>query len=79
MVMGIGCCNPSTVCEFILSLLQDWMKLATHLGYSKIDIDGIISTAGVNNVSKQIQLFLRIWWIPDCGEDKTLTMLKEGM
>ena len=37
-----------------------------------------IATAGGANLRHQIQMFLRVWWMPDCGKD-TQALLNEGM
>ena len=72
------CCNPPQVGELIYLLQQNWTRLASHLGYSKTEIDDIIRAAG-STIHKQIQLFLRVWWMPYCGEDRTQPILRQGI
>ena len=37
-----------------------------------------IATAGGGDLRHQIQMFLRVWWMPDCGKD-TQALLNQGM
>ena len=74
----VGLSNPPEVYQFVLNLQVQWRSLATHLGYTEREI-GSILRAGGNDYRMQIRLFLRVWWMPDCGEGKTVTILQRGM
>ena len=73
-----GCCNPLEVYKALFQLQHNWTRLANHFGYSQTEIDDIMR-AGENDTRNQIQLFLRVWWMPDCGKDKTRVFLQRGM
>ena len=74
----VGLSNPREVYQFVLNLQAQWRSLATHLGYTEQEI-GCILRAGGNDYRMQIRLFLRVWWMPDCGEGKTVNILQRGM
>ena len=73
----VGLSNPPEVYQFLLNLKAQWRSLATHLGYTEREIDSILRVGG-NDYGMQIQLFLRVWWMPDCGEGKTVNILQRG-
>ena len=64
------------VYKFLFHLKHNWTRLAIHLGYSDTEIECIVK-AEENDIHNQIQLFLRVWWMPDCGE-KTHVFLQQG-
>jgi ankyrin repeat protein len=74
LLLPYCCCNPLEVYKLLLHLQHNWTKLANHFGYSQNEIDDI--GAGGNDIPNQIQLFLRVWWMPDCGENKTCAFLQ---
>ena len=47
------------------------------MGYSETEIQDI-ARAGRTDMCKQVQLFMRVWWMPCLGEDKTNTALQQG-
>ena len=59
-------------------LKQHWEKLAAYLGYTELEIDFIARTGG-SNVYREIQMFMRTWWMPDCGKEKTQAILSQGV
>ena len=59
-------------------LKQHWEKLAAYLGYTELEIDFIARTGG-SNVYHEIQMFMRTWWMPDCGKERTQAILSQGV
>ena len=63
--------------EVLQALGQNWVTLAVYLGYSEVEI-GAIARAGGEDPHRQIQMFMRAWWMPDCGtEDETVGLLNQ--
>ena len=63
--------------EVIQTLGQNWVTLAVYLGYSEVEI-GAIARAGGEDPHRQIQMFMRAWWMPDCGtENETVGLLNQ--
>ena len=59
-------------------LKQHWKKLAAHLGFTEEEIDDVVR-AGAGDVHREIQMFMRIWWMPDCGQGITQSILSQGI
>ena len=59
-------------------LKQHWKKLAAHLGFTEEEIDDVVR-AGAGDVCREIQMFMRIWWMPDCGQGATQSILSQGI
>jgi ankyrin repeat protein len=68
-------CNPPHVYQTLLRLQQNWPALAVHLGYTEVEIDAV-ARAGEGRLQPQVRMFLRVWWMPDCG-DKTPGLLDQ--
>ena len=48
--------------------------MAVYLGYTEVEI-GDIASAGGGEPVRQIQMFMRAWWMPDCGPEQTVGLL----
>ncbi|CAI8013703.1 Probable protein S-acyltransferase 23 [Geodia barretti] len=68
--------NPPWVYEVLQTLGQNWIRLAVYLGYSEVEI-GAIARAGGGDPHHQIQMFMRVWWMPDCGTEETVGLLNQ--
>ena len=71
-------CNPLYVYEMVLGLRESWKELALYLGYSGTEVD-TIARAGGEDPRRQVEMFLRVWWMPDCGKEKTQSLLNQGL
>ncbi|CAI8019243.1 Receptor-type tyrosine-protein phosphatase alpha [Geodia barretti] len=69
-------CNPPCVYEVIQALGQNWVTLAVYLGYSEVEFRAI-ARAGGEDPHRQIQMFMRVWWMPDCGTEETVGLLNQ--
>ena len=76
MVALSGHCNPPPVYEVLQKVRKNWPAIAVFLGYSEVEV-GAIARAPGGDPSRQIQMFLRVWWMPDCGPEKTLELLNQ--
>jgi len=65
-----GLSNPPAVWNYVRSLNKKWDHLASYLGYSDALISHIKSKWSWDTKS-QIQDFMRVCLIPDCGEQRT--------
>ena len=65
--------NPHEARSWFLSLQDKWWDVAYYLGYTKDDIEGVESEMD-KNPEAQIQKFLAIFQMPDCGA-KTMPVL----
>ena len=63
--------------ETLLKLGQGWRELALYLGYSEVEV-GAVARAGGGDPGRQLLMFLRVWWIPDCGRLVTQDLLDKG-
>ena len=57
----------------MFGLQKDWTKLAHHLGYTHDETTSI--TQLYPAVSKQIEMFLRVFRMPNLGDDTESTLL----
>ena len=48
-----------------------WKAFASFLGYTVQEIAAVEAKGGKDTYA-QIKLFLRVWWMPDCGEKKEM-------
>ena len=62
--------------EVLHKLGRNWVKLALYLGYSGVEVGAIVRAGGGDPV-RQIQLFMRVWWMPDCGPEQTVALLNQ--
>ena len=62
--------------EVVQKLGQYWTELAVYLGYSVVEV-GAVARAGGEDLCRQIQMFLRLWWMPDCGPEETVVLLNQ--
>ena len=62
--------------EVVQKLGEYWTELAVYLGYSEVEI-GAVARAGGEDLCRQIQMFLRVWWMPDCGSEETVVLLNQ--
>ena len=62
--------------EVIQALGQNWVTLAVNLGYSEVEFRAI-ARAGGEDPRRQIQMFMRVWWMPDCGTEETVGLLNQ--
>ena len=74
-IYSIGSSNPPVVCNYVRSLLGDWVFFAQHLGFPNQLIE-VIQRSYSYNHSGQIQAFLRECLIPDCGDERTRIMMR---
>lgn len=58
--------------EFLLGLKDQWIKIAIYIGTHETIIQNCVSSS--ENFSKQLDLFLRHWALPDCGQ-RTVVIL----
>ena len=77
-VRATGHCNPPYVSEMLLKLGQSWRELALYLGYSEMEVEAV-TRAGGGDPGRQVLMFLRVWWMPDCGKEKTQALLNKGI
>ena len=77
-VRTTGHCNPPYVSEMLLKLGQSWRELALYLGYSEMEVEAV-TRAGGGDPGRQVLMFLRVWWMPDCGKEKTQALLNKGI
>ena len=68
--------NPPDVESYFYHLQNKWWNMAAFLGYSKDDLDAVI-TEPDNSVQRQIGKFLAIFKMPDCGAC-TITILHKA-
>jgi len=69
-VLPLSLSNPPGVWNYVRSLDKEWDNLAKYLGYSDALISHIKSKQSWDTKS-QIQDFMRVCLIPDCGEQRT--------
>jgi len=65
-----GLSNPPAVWNYVRSLHKKWDDLAKYLGYSEALISQI-KEKGSWDTKGQIQDFMRVCLLPDCGEQRT--------
>ena len=65
--------NPHEARSWFLSLQDKWWDVAKYLGYTKDDIE-VVESEMDKNPETQIQKFLDIFQMPDCGT-KTMPIL----
>ena len=70
-----GLSNSPEVYHFVLHLKVQWKLLASYLGYTGREVNAIVA-AGRGDFHIEIQLFLRVWWMPDCGQGETEAILQ---
>ena len=63
----VGFCNTRKIYTFVKCLHQQWQQLALYLGYTQEEIDAIVERCPPNDINYQIKMFLRLWWMPNCG------------
>ena len=63
--------------ELLLKLGQSWRELALYLGYSEMEVEAV-TRAGGGDPGRQVLMLLRVWWMPDCGKEKTQALLNKG-
>ena len=78
VVCTTGHCNPPYVSELLLKLGQSWRELALYLGYSEMEVEAV-TRAGGGDPGRQVLMLLRVWWMPDCGKEKTQALLNKGI
>lgn len=74
--VSIAPTNPPDVESYFYHLQNKWWNMAAFLGYSKDDLDAVI-TEPDNSVQRQIAKFLAIFKMPDCGAC-TITILHKA-
>ena len=67
--------NCPEVYKFLFHIKHSWRELAAYLGYTNQEVS-TIATAGRGNVAVEIQLFLRVWWMPNLGQNETTQILQ---
>ena len=69
----VGPSNPPEVKSWFYGLRENWGDVATYLGYSKDDLEEVV-TEMEKNPESQIVKFLALFKMPDCGT-RTLPIL----
>ena len=68
--------RDSRVYSFFKNLKQHWKRIASYIGITLKEMQMIEQHSIRDDTDSQVQMFLRIWQLPNCG-DKTTEILEE--